>query len=300
MRVRRRFGAGLDWSKVAAAWGRVWDRLQGKRPSGLGLGPSVSRDPTLPAQGPRPRAQGRFPTREYWLLAAGLAASTIVVGYIIAATMFFPAPIFASSHGVPNVRGQPLEEAVAALEQAGFVVNTSDDRVSHASVPPGAVVSQDPPPEMMAPEGTEVELILSGGPQRVPVPDVGGYDAALARTLIESAGLTVGSVEQTQAPTPENVAVNTRPPAGATLLPGSRITLVVSVGAPTIRVPELLGLSVDSARVLLEARGLALGDNYYQANSSVAPGTVFFQNPAGGTLTAPGTPVSVRIARENQ
>jgi serine/threonine-protein kinase len=224
----------------------------------------------------------------------------VLAGYLVAALMFFPAPIFAASHGVPNVRGQPLEEAIATLEQAGFVVNPSDDRVSHPSVPSGAVVSQDPPPEVIAPEGTEIELVLSGGPQRVPVPDVGGYDAALARNLIESAGLVVGGVEQTQAPTPENVAVNTRPPAGSTLLPGSRVTLVVSVGAPTIRVPELLGLHVDSARVLLEARGLTLGDNYYQANSSVMSGTIFFQNPAGGTLTAPGTPVSVRIAREDR
>lgn len=290
MRIRRRFARAWDWSRVSGWFGGVWDRVRtalGPRAPGAGPAPAVEER--------GPRAEGRAP---FWILAGSLTVGALLIGYLVAALVFFPAPIFAASRGVPNVIGQHADDATTALEQAGFVVSVSDERVSHPTLAAGTVVRQDPPPELIAPEGREVELVLSAGPQRVPVPDVAGYDAALARTLIESAGLTVGSVEQTQAPTPENVAVNTRPTAGATLLPGSRVTLVVSVGAPTIRVPDLIGLDLDSATVLLEARGLELGENYYQTNRTAPPGRIFFQTPAAGTLIAPGTPVNVRVARE--
>lgn len=290
MRIRRRFSRAWDWSRVAGWFGGAWERLRGRRDSAPGTRRSAR--PT----GAERRAPGA--EHQFWILAGSLAAGALLAGYLVAALWFFPAPIFASSRGIPNVIGQGAEEATGTLEQAGFVVTVSDERVPHPTLGAGTVVRQDPPPELVAPEGREIELVLSAGPQRVPVPDVAGYDAALARTLIESAGLTVGSVEQTQAPTPENVAVNTRPTAGATLLPGSRVTLVVSVGAPTIRVPDLMGLALDSAQTLLEDRGLALGENYHQTNRNAPPGRIFFQSPSAGTLIAPGTPVNVRVARE--
>jgi serine/threonine-protein kinase len=131
----------------------------------------------------------------------------------------------------------------------------------------------------------------------VAVPDVGGYETALARTLLEAAGLTVGSVETAPAPTPPNVAVNTRPPAGATLPPGAQVTLVVSVGGATIRVPHLLGRTLDEARRIIDSVGLALGEYSLRTTLSAEPGTIIEQRPSAGTLAAPGARVLLRIAR---
>jgi len=230
------------------------------------------------------------------LAVAGVFAGTFVVGYGIAATLLFPAPIIATSRSIPRVLGQAESQARQTLSAAGFATGTVE-RAAHATVPAGHVVWQDPPPEVVAPEASEVAVILSSGPQRVPVPDVAGYDAEDARRLIEGAGLRVGTLESTQAPTPRNVAVNTRPPAGSTLPPGADVTLVVSVGAATIRVPALLGLTLAEARLALETAGLALGTSFAQTTSSAAPGEIFYQEPSAGTLSAPGTAVNVRIAR---
>ncbi|MDH4043434.1 MAG: PASTA domain-containing protein [Gemmatimonadota bacterium] len=230
------------------------------------------------------------------LIVAGLFMGTFVVGYGFAATILFPAPMFAARHSVPRVIGATEEAARETLRSAGFGVGAVD-RAPHATVPQGAVFWQDPPPDVVALEATDVALTVSTGPQRVPVPDVAGYDAEDARRLIEGAGLRVGSTESTQAPTPRNVAVNTRPPAGATLPPGTDIVLVVSVGAATIRVPTLLGLTLDEARLALETAGLALGTSFAQTTDAAAPGEIFYQEPSAGTLSAPGTVVNVRMAR---
>jgi serine/threonine-protein kinase len=235
--------------------------------------------------------------RRYFLLAAGSLAGSVLAGYLLAALVFFPAPIFASSHAVPRLIGLQERDAERELQAAGLRVAGDLERVTHPTADVGAVVWQDPPPGVVAPEATEVQLTVSTGPQRIPVPDVAGYEADQARMLLQGAGLKVGSTESTQAPTPKNVVVNTRPTAGTALVPGSQVTLVVSVGAATIRVPSLTGLTLDEARLALETGGLALGTSLYETTQAAAPGEIFYQEPSPGALAAPGTVVNVRVAR---
>jgi len=240
-----------------------------------------------------------FRGRRFTLVAWGVLLGTLLVGYLMAALVFFPAPIFAANRSVPRVIG--LQEAAArerlSAERLRVGAVTHE---AHPTAAGGTVVWQEPPPGVVAPEQTDVTLTVSDGPRRIPVPDVAGYEAEHARLLIESAGLRVGSTESTQAPTPKNVVVNTRPPAGAALTPGGSVTLVVSVGTATIRVPSLKGLSLDEARLALETAGLVLGTWFGQTTTEVAPGEVFYQEPSAGTLSAPGTAVHVRVARSGQ
>lgn len=309
---------GLDSASVGGATGDTdsppsTEREHAERPQAASppaATPSSERVPDLdelleaqaikPPHEERPawwrRFRWRWPRHRLPLEVAGVLASTLLLGYLFAALVLFPAPIFASHRSIPRVLG--LEEAQArnALTAAGFGIGDVE-REPHPTAPAGTVIWQDPPAEVVAPEATEVALTVSSGPQRIPVPDVAGYDAETARSLIEGAGLRIGHVESAQAPTPQNVAVNTRPPAGTTLNPGTDIVLVVSVGAATIRVPTLMGLSVDEARLALETAGLALGTTFPQTTTAAAPGEVFYQDPPAGTLSAPGTVVNVRIAR---
>lgn len=231
-----------------------------------------------------------------WAFWLGIAA---VVGYLIAALLVFPAPIFPHHQQVPRVLGLPLAEArrVLTASHLGTIDNGTE---THPSAPAGTVIWQDPPPGVEAPANLRVALVASAGPQRVPVPDVTGLDAALATKLIAAAGLTVSRVESVQAAAPTGQTMLTRPVAATALLPGSGVGLVVSRGAPTITVPDLLGLTPLDARARLEAAGLAIGSVTRQQAPNVAPGTVVAQRPAAGTLAAPGTLVDVVVARSPQ
>jgi serine/threonine-protein kinase len=221
---------------------------------------------------------------------------TFLAGYILAALVLFPAPIFAQTRAVPQLIQLEREAAEARLAEAGLLVGEIEVE-RHPAAPRGAVTWQSPPPGVRVPEGALVRLTLSGGPQRVPLPDLVGYDVQVARGLVEAAGLSVGRVDATQAPAPQGVVVSTRPATGATLLPGAEVVLVVSVGAPTITVPDLTGLMRDSAAVTLEEAGLTLGTSFRRTTTRGEPGTVIEQVPAAGTLSAPGTVVNVTIAR---
>jgi serine/threonine-protein kinase len=191
-----------------------------------------------------------------------------------------------------------LERDAAELQLTDLGLRVGEIAVErHPSTPRGLVTWQSPPPGVRVPEGTLVQFTLSGGPQRVPVPDLVGYDVQVARQLVEAAGLAVDRVDQTQAPAPQGVVVSTRPATGSTLLPGTGVVLVTSVGAPTITVPDLLGLTRDSATVVLEDAGLTLGTSFRRTTTRGEPDTVIEQDPDPGTLSAPGTVVNVTIAR---
>jgi hypothetical protein len=64
---------------------------------------------------------------------------------------------------LPNVMGLSQEEAIAALQGAGFnVTNLAES--NNEEVQPGCICGQDPAPESFYPEGTEVALVVSIGP----------------------------------------------------------------------------------------------------------------------------------------
>lgn len=299
MKVRRRFataGRFQAWLDALRARLRGAASAPGEPepPDGSPAEPALAASSEPATGGERP-PRWPFDRRES-LVLAGVLGGAFLVGYVFAALVLFPAPIFAGSTSVPRVLGSDEDRARETLTSAGFGVG-SVEREPHPTVPAGAVIWQDPPAEVVAPEATEVSLLISSGPQRVPVPDIAGYDATHARMLLEAAGLRIGSTESTQAPTPRNVAVNTRPPAGTPIPPGAEVVLVVSVGAATIRVPTLTGMTVEEARLALETAGLSLGTAFGQTSSTVAPGEIFYQEPSAGTLSAPGSVVNVRFAR---
>lgn len=248
------------------------------------------------ALGNRVAAAPAMLNRRSVMVAAGFFAAAFLAGYALAALVFFPTPIFAAHQAIPRVIGMTTDKAREALVQLELKPE-SPEQVRHPTAAPGTVVWQDPPAGVVVPQGTSVQFSVSVGPQRVPVPDVAGYDAQVARLLVESAGLRVGSVDSTQTASPRGVTVNTRPPAGTPLVPGGRVTLVVSVGAPTIPVPSLVGLTMEQARMTLEQAGLALGTYFSRTFSGVPVGTVIEQRPAPGTLSAPGTAVHIVLAR---
>lgn len=237
-------------------------------------------------------------TPKFWKWL-GLGVGAVLAGYLTAYLVLFPAPLLPGHQSVPRALGLTVAEAQAEIQTAKL--QTADGGAEpHPSAPAGIVIWQDPPPGVIAPEGTKVTLVSSGGPPKIPVPDVANLDAGLAQSLIAAAGLVVSQVESVQAASPSGLAMLTRPPAGTALAPGAGLTVVVSRGAPTIPIPDLLGMASADARTRLEMEGLQMGTVTRRRTSEASPGTVVAQTPGAGTLAAPGTVVDIIVARSPQ
>lgn len=231
-----------------------------------------------------------------WL---GICAAVVLAGYLTAYLILFPAPLLPGHQAVPRVLGLTLPEAQAEIQKSKLQI-ADGGAEPHPTAPQGVVIWQDPPPGVIVPEATKVTLVSSVGPPKIPVPDVSNLDASLAQSLIAAAGLAVSHVESVQAAAPTGLAMMTRPPAGTALAPGAGLIVVVSRGAPTIPIPDLLGMASADARTRLEMEGLQLGTVTRRRTAEASPGTVVGQRPAAGTLAAPGTVVDVVVARSPQ
>jgi serine/threonine-protein kinase len=234
-----------------------------------------------------------------WLRWVAIGLAVMLAGYLTAYLVLFPAPILPGHQAVPRALGLTVAEAQAEIQKAQLQT-TDGGAEPHPTAPQGVIIWQDPPPGLIAPEGTKVTLVSSAGPPKIPVPDVAGLDAMLARALVNATGLTVSQVESVQAASPTGLAMLTRPPAGTALAPAAGVILVVSRGAPTISIPDLLGMASGDARTRLEMEGLQLGTVTRRRTSEGTPGTVVAQRPAAGTLAAPGTVVDIVVARSPQ
>ena len=237
-------------------------------------------------------------TPKFWRWV-GIGVGMVLAGYLTAYLLIFPAPLLPGHQAVPRVLGLTVPEAQAEIQKSKLQV-TDGGAEPHPTAPAGIVIWQDPPPGVIAPEGTKVTLVSSAGPPKIPVPDVSGLDATLAQSLVAAAGLVVSQVESVQAAAPSGLAMLTRPPAGTALAPGSGLAIVVSRGAPTIPIPDLLGMALGDARTRLETEGLQLGTVTRRRTADASPGTVVGQRPGAGTLAAPGTVVDIVVARSPQ
>jgi hypothetical protein len=159
----------------------------------------------------------------------GLVAFVALVGYLVSGYWISPGAVFASEHAVPRVLDLPVADARDRLGQLGFRVRVEGERANPVA-PQGAVVWQDPPPETVMPPNSTVQLVLSGGPAPVNVPDVVGLSLPYAESIIEAAGLKLGRVDRVTSGQEAEVVLSVRPPPGNGRPPGSRVELLVSTG----------------------------------------------------------------------
>lgn len=237
-------------------------------------------------------------TRNFWRWL-GIGVAMVLAGYLTAYLILFPAPLLPGHQAVPRVLGLTLAEGQTEIQKSKLQV-TDGGAEPHPTAPAGIVIWQDPPPGVIAPEGAKVALVSSSGPPKIPVPDVSGLDGTLAQSLVAAAGLVASQTESVQAAAPTGLVMLTRPPAGTALAPGTSVIVVISRGAPTIPIPDLLGMTSGNARTRLETEGLQLGTVTRRRTADASPGTVVAQRPAAGTLAAPGTVVDIVVARSPQ
>jgi serine/threonine-protein kinase len=127
---------------------------------------------------------------------------------------------------IPNVIGQPYENAASALQGQHFAVARRD---VESDQPKGNVTNQSPVPGEQVPIGSKVTLEVSKGPKTTPVPDVTQLDPDTARATLEASGFKV-EVQETAVfdPTQDNTVVSQSPEANTEAKTGS--TVVITVG----------------------------------------------------------------------
>ncbi len=134
---------------------------------------------------------------------------------------------------VPELLGRTLEAAAFELGRSGLTLGDVAIR-DDPEAPAGAVVSADPAPGTEVPIETAVDVVVSGGPTAVPVPDVVNDSEDSARRTLEQAGFVVALATRlvTAGGDGMGAVFDQYPAAGTSYRPGQVVTIVVGRDLP--------------------------------------------------------------------
>jgi beta-lactam-binding protein with PASTA domain len=197
---------------------------------------------------------------------------------------------------VPDVVGESLAAARAALTATDLLVGRVTDQESDADAP-GTVLAQGPPPGGAVNEGTPVALVVAV-PPLVTVPEIVGEPEARAKTLLKRIGLQVDDAGRAEVASGRaaGTLLASVPPPGAKVPKGSSIVLTVAVPA-RVRVPDVRGRTPAAAALVLASAKLAAAPGPYPTRESGAtPGSVVAQDPQPGADAAVGSEVRLTVA----
>jgi eukaryotic-like serine/threonine-protein kinase len=193
---------------------------------------------------------------------------------------------------VPRVTGTQLLEAREILERAGFEVQETRVR---SEAPLDRVLGQDPDSGEQAEVGSTVVLEVSGGPGTVRVPSLAGLHPKQVVNRLENRDLTA-DLEQRPSDTVEaGVAIRSVPGAGEVVERGEQIKVFVSSGPELVAVPDVVGLSRESAEDTISDAGLSPGQIGEQ-ESSEPEGEVIAQDPGAGSEVERDTTVDLTVS----
>ena len=191
---------------------------------------------------------------------------------------------------VPTVVGSTRERAIGQLRGQGFAYTERTAR--HDTIGVGVVISQNPEGEARARAGSEVELVISAGPQPIEMPRVIGLSRDRAEGMLEGLGLEVSTTLARNNEVPAGVVARQEPAPGADVNPGWSVQLVVSEGPQIFTLDELAGQQVADVIVLLGEAGMQV-QVIEEPSPSHEVGVVIRTDPPGGTELPVGEMVTV-------
>ncbi len=123
---------------------------------------------------------------------------------------------------IPDLVNHAFDEVNTALTAQRLVVQQLPPAFND-TIAAGNVISFNPPPGTAVPRDSVVQVVVSQGPETVPLPDLKGQTVDQAKAAIESLGLTLGG---TSGPADQPVLA-TSPPAGTPVKRGTAIYLLL-------------------------------------------------------------------------
>ena len=276
--------SGVDGGQSTAAFVPVPAPLPAE--GALAAGEPLAAEDELPP--PPPPVEEEEKRRRWPMFTIGLMTLALA---ILLAALAISGILSGERKEVPRVVGKQLVQARAALERAGFEVKESRVR-SLAEF--DRVVDQDPDPGEEAKEGDTITLEVSAGPGNVRVPSIENLPQERAVKELNKANLKVNLDTEDSESVRKGVAIRTVPREGTEVERGTRVRLFVSSGPEQVAVPDVVGLSRESAESELRDEGLDVAVE--EQESDETEDQVIAQNPAGGTRVQQGGRVTITVS----
>ena len=195
---------------------------------------------------------------------------------------------------LPDVTGLEVDAARSELSARGLTMREAQQAPSE-TVPAGSVISWSVAEQAsltagsQVPKGTTVDVVVSTGSSSRTVPDLAGLTAEEASSKLDAAGLVLGSTTEVFSTSVEaGRVVASEPAAGAGVTVGAAVNVSLSKGKDLVKMPNIVGKTLDEATAALTKAGLAAGPV-----TGDVTGTVSWANASAGAQLVRGTAVAI-------
>ena len=250
----------------------------------------------MPEWNTAPEAQGpsRFLTLGRFFL---LIAILVTVG-IISAVVGIRVAVRGDEVQVPSLLGQTVDQAKKHLANLELVLEVNGERYDAAAAA-GKIVSQLPPAGGRIKANRPVQVIVSLGVRRNPIPDLLGSSMRSAQLMVMQSGYELGNVSTIDLDSAgqEGVIRQYPTPQSREVLSQKIDVLVNQSHSQRFIMPDLMGQNIAVVTAFLEANNLKVRPPVYREYQNADKGEVVKQYPEPGYMVKRDDPISLEVAR---
>ena len=200
---------------------------------------------------------------------------------------------------VPDVHGQEPQDAIATLQNLGFKIR-GPMQAPDAEVPLGHVIDTDPGANTALAGGDEVTINVSSGPDQRTVPSCRSLTLNDCVRKLADGGFAHPKPTPTSSTTvPDGFVIETSPAAGQKSIVTNDITIHVSTGPETRRVPDVVGQTVDQASTNLRTAGFQIILRA-PVDSMLPAGEIVSTDPPVGASLSVRSAITLKVSLGNQ
>jgi serine/threonine-protein kinase len=202
---------------------------------------------------------------------------------------------------VPDLLGKNVVYVLELLTDLGLNTKVKGSEYS-ADVAENNVIFQEPEPGAEIKKGRDVRIIISKGVKSILMPNLKGLSLRQARIILEENSLRRGEISSTYSNTIRKDEIIAQVPSQGTMITrGQGVDLLVSMGVRprAYKMPDLIGLSFNSAITMIESMDLVLGEIKTHFYEGKPLNTVIAQESPSGYCMTQGSIVNIVINRKS-
>jgi serine/threonine-protein kinase len=232
-----------------------------------------------------------------------LAALFFLFVLIVGASAYLTLTLIIKSEDtvvVPDLSGKNIVYVLELLTDLGLNTKVKGSEYS-ADVPENNVLFQEPEPGAEIKKGRDVRIIISKGAKSILMPNLKGLFVRQARIILEENNLRSGKISSTYSNTIKKDEIIAQIPSPGTMITrGEYVNLLVSMGIKprAYKMPDLIGLSLNSAITMIESIDLVLGEITTHFYENKPLNTIVGQELLSGYRVTQGNAVNLVINRK--
>jgi len=201
---------------------------------------------------------------------------------------------------IPNLVNRHTVQALKILNDLGLNAKVKGFEYSK-SVPKNHIIFQEPKPGAEIKKGRDVKIIISEGSMSLVMPNIKGLPLQQVSIIMDENDLCQGAVSYVADPKVlKDHVISQSPSAGIMIKRGDCINILASIGTfqSAYKMPDLVGLTLDDAILLIERHEFALGKIKVDYNSERPLNVITHQDPQHGFRVLEGSIVNLRINKK--